>query len=148
MNCVTSGILGIGLVGASITTLVGSKQSTNKLNNILPVESVIAYEKIVGERTNLYIQGLILGLILSFFIVYNTQTNTRFHTITLFFAITLIVTLVYYTLMPKSDWMLNHLKTQKETKAWLEVYQNMKTRYVIGFILGTLAAIPLGNSLC
>lgn len=148
MNCVTSGILGIGLVGASITTLIASKQSTDKLKSVLPKESANAYEKIVSERTNLYIQGLILGLVLAFFILYNTPTNTRFHTITLFFAITLIVTLLYYMLMPKSDWMLNHLKSQRETKAWLEIYQNMNTRYLIGFILGILAAIPLGNSLC
>jgi len=152
MNCVISGIVGIGLVGASIATSLTSKQSADKLKNILPKETAVAYQKIASERANLYIQGLLLGLVLSYFILTSNlgsvRTNNRFHTITLFFAITLIVTIIYYVLMPKSDKMSNYLKTPQEINAWNEVYTNMKTRYSLGFILGALAAIPLGNSLC
>jgi hypothetical protein len=43
---------------------------------------------------------------------------------------------------------LNHLRSEEENKAWLSVYKNMKFRYLIGFVLGALAAIPLGNALC
>ena len=50
--------------------------------------------------------------------------------------------------MPKSDYMLNHLTTQEENKAWLEVYKQMQQKYLIGFILGSLSAIPLSLILC
>ncbi len=50
--------------------------------------------------------------------------------------------------MPKTDYMLNHLKTPEEIKAWLEVYKTMKYKYLMGIIVGLMAAIPLTNSLC
>jgi hypothetical protein len=50
--------------------------------------------------------------------------------------------------MPKSDYMLNHLKTPEENRKWLQVYNTMKNRYYLGFLLGILAAIPLANVLC
>jgi hypothetical protein len=43
---------------------------------------------------------------------------------------------------------LRHLKTQEENIAWLDVYNTMKYRYFIGFVLGGLAAIPLSLSVC
>jgi len=65
-----------------------------------------------------------------------------------FFAVTLIVAIVYYQLMPKSDYMLNHLKTPEQTKAWLDVYLTMKHRHIGGFLLGALAAVPVSLALC
>jgi len=40
------------------------------------------------------------------------------------------------------------LKTEEENKAWLSVYKTMKYRYLIGFVLGALAAIPFATALC
>jgi len=50
--------------------------------------------------------------------------------------------------MPKSDYMLNHLKTQEQNKAWLEVYKEMQQKYIKGFLLGCLSAIPISLILC
>jgi succinate dehydrogenase/fumarate reductase cytochrome b subunit len=55
---------------------------------------------------------------------------------------------VFYFLMPKSDYMLNHLKTEEQNKAWLEVYKTMKQRYFLGFLFGALAAVPFAHSFC
>ncbi len=66
----------------------------------------------------------------------------------LFLAVTLLTTVMFYSLMPKSDYMLNHLKTEEENKAWLEVYKTMKQRYFVGLVVGALAAVPLANALC
>jgi hypothetical protein len=44
--------------------------------------------------------------------------------------------------------MLNHLTTEEENKAWLEVYVNMQQKYLTGFILGSLSSIPLSLILC
>jgi hypothetical protein len=51
-------------------------------------------------------------------------------------------------IMQKSDFMLNHLKTPEQNKRWLDIYKTMKNRYLLGFILGSIAAIPLGNTFC
>lgn len=148
MNCYTSGIIGLAFLGGSIATMLGCREQTDNLRRVLSEEAAATYEKIIKERTNLYIQGLLIGIVLSYAILLNLKITNRFHKISLFFGITLITTVMYYMLMPKSDWMLNHLKTEGETKAWLEVYKNMKARYLTGFVLGALAAIPLGNTLC
>jgi hypothetical protein len=44
--------------------------------------------------------------------------------------------------------MLNHLQTQEQNKAWLEIYKKMQSRYISGFILGCLAAIPISYAVC
>ncbi len=148
MNCFVSGLFGVGLLGASIATNLATHQETDKLRQILSPELAAKYEAIVKERTSHYIQGLILGIIIAYAVLYNLRTTNRFHRISLFFGISLFTTALYYLLMPKSDYMLNHLKTEEENKAWLSVYKNMKFRYLIGFVLGAAAAIPLGNALC
>ena len=148
MNCFVSGIIGTGFLGSSILTMMSTKEQTDSLRKVLSPELAVKYDAIVKERTAHYIQGILIGLILSYIIVNNTKIVNRFHRISLFFAITLFTTAMYYLLMPKSDYMLNHLKTEKENKAWLSVYKTMKYRYLIGFVLGALAAIPLGNALC
>lgn len=148
MNCFMSGIAGIGLLGASIATNMATHQETEKLRQILSPELAAKYDAIVKERTTHYIQGLLIGLILSYFILNRVNITNRFHRISLFFGITLFTTALYYLLRPKSDYMLKHLKTAEENKAWLSVYKTMKYRYPIGFVLGAAAAIPLGNALC
>lgn len=50
--------------------------------------------------------------------------------------------------MPKSDYILNHVTNNQESKAWLNTYLNMKNRYTMGFILGSLASVPLAYSFC
>ena len=44
--------------------------------------------------------------------------------------------------------LLKYLKSEEQNKAWLEVYKTMRGRYMLGMILGCIAAIPIGNSLC
>lgn len=140
-------------------------EQTDQLRQVLSPELAAKYEAIVKERISHYIQGLILGMIIAYAVLYHVRTTGRFHRISLFFGITLFTTALYYLLMPKSDYMLNHLKTSptsgaalrvnfvraktaEENAAWLSVYKTMKFRYLIGFVLGALAAIPLGNLLC
>ena len=41
--------------------------------------------------------------------------------------------------MPKSNYMLDHIKTPEQAKAWLKIYRHMKKNCHIGMILGVLA---------
>jgi hypothetical protein len=148
MNCYLSGMVGTGLLAGSALTLSISEEQQNKLKEVLSPELVVKYEEIITERRNQYIHGLILGIIVSFIFMYNFKINNRFFKITAFLAITLMIAVFYYTLMPKSDYMLNHLKTEEENKVWLGIYKTMKFRYFMGLVLGAAAAIPFAMILC
>jgi len=148
MNCYLSGIIGLGMLAASYSTMTISRIEKNRLMDIFPPELDNIYIKISNERRNIYFQGLILGIIISYFILKLLNIKNLYHKVTFFLAITLSVSVLYYFLIPKSDYMLNHLTTQEQNKAWLEVYKNMQHKYVTGFLLGSLSAIPLSLIFC
>jgi uncharacterized protein YacL len=141
-------MIGLALLGGSIATLTVSKEQHNLLRNTLSEELDKKYEKIAKQRRNHYILGLLIGLFISYIVIKNTNIKNYFTRITLFFTITLGTAIIFYMIMPKSDYMLNHLKTPEQNKRWLDIYKTMKNRYLLGFILGILAAIPLGNTFC
>ena len=150
-SCIVAGIAGIGMLCAAFSTMTVSEDQNAMLRKLYsknqkPLEDI--FEKIVIERRNLYFQGIILGLILSYFLMSVYKTANTFHRISFVTAVTLLVSVVYYFLMPKSDYMLNHLTTIEENKAWLHVYKYMKQRYFLGFLFGSLAAIPIAYSMC
>jgi uncharacterized protein YacL len=150
MNCYESAILGTGLLGASFYTSLISKEEINKLRQLFTGDAVNAYDRIVKERSMLYIQGLIFGFLVSYLINYNygSEFDNSFHKATLYILIILLVAVSYYLIMPKSDYMLNYIKTEEQSKAWLSMYRTMRSRYMTGFAIGALAAIPLARSLC
>lgn len=148
MNCFVSGIVGLAMLGASFSTMGVSEEQHNALRNTLSEELDRIYENIAHERRNHYIQGLLLGCILAFLVLQVTRITNRFHKMSFFFAIALTTTVVYYSVMPKSDYMLNHLKTEEQNKAWLDIYKTMKQRYFAGLVLGALAAIPISYAMC
>ena len=148
MNCYLSGILGAAMLGAAISTMSVTEEQHNVLRNTFSEELDRIYGDIVIERRNHYVIGLILGVILSYVVLQLVKSNNSFYKMSLFVMITLMTGVVFYFVMPKSDYMLNHLKTEEQNKAWLEVYKTMKQRYFLGFVFGALAAIPLAHSLC
>ncbi len=150
MDCFESALLGVGLLGASVYTSFVPKEEVNMLKNMLSGDALNAYNKINKERYTQYFQGLALGFLLVILInnFYGEMITNSFHKTTLFLLIVMSVSLFYYLMMPKSDYMLNHITTEKENKAWLHVYKTMKNRYIIGFLLGALASIPLSNAYC
>jgi hypothetical protein len=148
MNCILSSVAGLGLLGGSISTMLVSETELDKISGSFSPDVAEAYRSIVKERTLHYIQGILLGLVVSFFVVYSMKIAKRFHRIMLFFGVTLFTGLTYYTVMPKSDYMLNHLEKPEDIQAWLETYKTMKWRYIVGIVLGALAAIPIGNAYC
>lgn len=150
MNCTDSALVGIGLLGASIYTSFVPPDELNKLRNILTGDALAAYQRINDERSSIYFQGLAIGflLVVLFNSFYGSQISNSFHKSCLFILIILSFSLFYYTLMPKSDYMLNHLTNSEQNKAWLDVYKTMKNRYATGFLLGMAAAVPLSYSLC
>ena len=150
MNCYVATFLGFGLLGASVYTSLVPASEVNRLRNMVSGEAAEAYKRIGNERAILYIQGLGIGIVLAFLISYYYRSSIKhlFYRTTLFMFITLGFAAFYYSLMPKSDWMLNHLKTEEENKAWLQIYKTMKYRYITGFLFAAIATIPLAYSFC
>jgi len=148
LYCYLAGILGISLLGGSMGTLTVSKDKHVALVESLPAELVIRYEAIVKERRNHYIIGLILGLIISFIVSKYVRITNYFYRLSLFLFITLGFSASFYLIMPKSDYMKNHLKTDEEKQKFNEVGALMKNRYLMGVGLGVLAAVPLASILC
>lgn len=148
MNCTVSAFFGVGLLGASVLTMSVSKEQTDSLRRVLTPEAAKTYNRIVKERTSHYFQGLVLGLFLTFAFLYHTKITNMFHKSSLAFGVTLSVTMFYYMLMPKSDYMLRHLNSAAENEAWLRIYKTMRTRNLLGFVFGALASIPLSMAFC
>ncbi len=148
MNCVTSAVVGAALLGGSFLTLTVTKQQHEVLRQHLSPELAAIYDGVATERRNIYIHGLLLGLLVAVVAATFVRFSGRFHRPAFYFAVTLMVGLFYYLLMPKSTYMLEHLKTKEQNLAWLSIYKTMKFRYTVGLLLGAAAAAAAANSLC
>jgi hypothetical protein len=149
MNCTTSSLLGIGLLGGSLATMTVSEKEHNTLRQTLSDDLAQKYAEIATERRNHYLIGLVLGIAVSYGVLSFVRTGgNRFYKMSLFFAVTLFTAVAFYSIMPKSDYMLNHLKTPEQNRAWLNIYRTMRKKYFLGFLLGAAAAIPLANAFC
>lgn len=116
--------------------------------NQLPPELKNIYEKITQERIKIYYQGYALGLFLSLgIIMYNYKIKQEklslFSMICIVLATSFVVNYFYYTLYPKTDWMLNHITDPYQVKVWLIMYNNMKKYYHTGLLLGLISVVIL-----
>ena len=112
------------------------KQLPSNLQNL--------YEKISSERMRLNYYGYALGLVLSLIIIlYNYSLKRNKLTTTSLVCLTIVVSFFtnyfYYILSPKSTYMLNHINSPDQTKAWLTMYREMQYNYHFGFVVGIIA---------
>jgi uncharacterized membrane protein YkgB len=139
---------------ALIISMIYYQNATNKSQIVqqykaqLPPNLKNLYDKISEERLHIYYFGYVLGFILSIIIIlYNVSIKNRNKlTNTSLCCLVIIVSFFtnyfYYILSPKSDWMLNHINSPEQTKAWLYIYRTMQVNYHMGFVIG-IAAIGL-----
>lgn len=147
-SCFVASILAIALLGGTFFTMSFSKEQANVLERVLSPEKAKKYEKIAKERASIYITGLMIGVVLALVALYYTRPINMFHRVMMSLAIVMGTSVAYYTMMPKSDYMLRHLSSEKENRAWLEVYKSMKTGYMWGVVMGSAVAIPLAYTYC
>ena len=103
----------------------------------LPSNLQKLYDKLALERMTISYHGYILGVILSLLIIfYNVKikhvklNNLSFVCIVM--STCFLTNYFYYTLSPKSDWMLNHVNDKEQVKAWLQMYREMSFNYHAG----------------
>lgn len=116
-------------------------QIMQKYRDQLPEELQSSYKEIIKERATIYYIGYFLGFLLSMIIIfYNTQIMKNkmgnLGMVCLVVSVSFIVNYFYYILTPKTKWMLNEIKTEQQTKAWLGMYRNMQVYYHSGFVFG------------
>jgi prolipoprotein diacylglyceryltransferase len=121
-------------------------QTIQKYEAQLPKDLQEIYRKIQRERLHIYYYGYSLGFILSLIIIiYNYQNNSSksklstSHMVCIVISTSFLTNYFYYMLSPKTSWMLDHIKTPKQTKAWLEMYKSMQRYYHTGLVLGIIA---------
>ena len=103
------------------------------------------YDNIRKERMLHFNIGIILALIISL-LFFNISTG--FSTIdrtNIIIFILLLLPMVVYKLMPKSDYMLNHSQTDQDYKDWFNIYSCMQSKSTYGFLSGFTISMILLN---
>jgi hypothetical protein len=153
MVCTTSCIVAGAFVISSIFVSLRVDKSTLKdpLFQLLSNENKQRYVTIANERKNIYLKGFGLGFIISLFALFVLNNNKMFKVnklvnICFVLATSFSVNYFFYILHPKSDYMVLHLKDDEEKQAWLDIYKTMQFNYHLGFALGLVGMIFIGNS--
>lgn len=102
------------------------------------------YDKIVSERLTISYQGYGLGVFFALCIIaYNLYIRREklraIPLVCIVVATSFITNYFYYSLYPKSDWLLNYIKDPEEIKNWLRLYKEMQYNYHMGLVLGIIA---------
>ena len=150
MSCVSYCFLGAALLGSSVLTMLTSKQSGvfKRFNNMLSEDQQQVYKSVVNERGTIYVQSLILGIVLAILVTFNLKGMANNSRICLFILIAIGTNYLMYSLYPKSTYMLEHLRSEEQNKAWLAIYKEMKLRCTLGLVLGALGYLFLARGAC
>lgn len=150
MSCVSYCLLGAALLGSSVLTMMTSKSAPvfRKFDNLLDDNQKQVYKSILKERAVIYVQSLVLGIILACLVVFNLKSIAKNARVCLFILIALGTNYLIYSLYPKSTYMLEHINTPEQNKAWLKIYKEMKFRCTFGLVLGALGYLVLGKGVC
>lgn len=153
MVCGTTCLLGAAFVGSMLYCMVSTKDSNvfREFENLLDAKQVKTYKAIANERLNLYLQGFFIGLVLAVLALNFIRQLKKMPTgnkICLFVVIALGFNYLYYTLSPKSKYMLESLDSPEQVKAWLKIYRHMQVRVKSGAVLGIIGYLVLAYGLC
>lgn len=142
ITCSIAAVFLLAMIYFDISTL--NSEVVKKYKESLPSDLQVIHDMIAKERLSISMAGYSLGLILSIIIIFLNTTVKRNllgtkSLVCIVVTTSFLTNYFYYTLSPKSDWMLNHLKTPEQNKAWLEMYRTMKYNYHLGFVFGIIA---------
>jgi len=137
--CLVSGVFLVSMI-----YMLNSTTITNDYEKQLPNELQPVYKSIVKERVQIYYTGYFLGFILSvLFILYNVYVKKEKYNalslVCIIITISFLTNYFFYILSPKKNWMLDNIKSQEQTKAWMKMYKGMQTTYNSGLVLGIIS---------
>ena len=143
MPCSLTCLLALGLIISMIYFQNATIKSkiVQEYKKQLPSNLQNLYEKISHERLRLNYYGYTLGFLLSLIlIIYNYSVKRNKLTTTSLVCLVIVVSFFtnyfYYILSPKTTYMLNHINSPEQTKAWLTMYKEMQYNYHFGLVVG------------
>ena len=141
ISCMISAIFIIGMI--YFYNMTDKSTIVKHYKEKLPFDLQKRYEKIAKERMKIGYYGYVIGFVISLFIIfYNLQIKgvkmNTFSLVCTVMATCFLTNYFYYILSPKSDWMLNHMNSQEQVKAWLQMYKEMSYNYHAGLALGII----------
>ena len=146
MPCSITCLVATALIIATIYFQNASSKSkiVQEYKKHLPSNLQNLYEKISAERLKINYYGYTLGLVLSLIIIwynYSIKHNKLHNTslVCLVIVVSFFTNYFYYILSPKSTYMLQHINSPEQTKAWLTMYREMQYNYHFGFVIGVIA---------
>jgi len=130
------------VVAMVIMTLMVSNDSFIKsYRDHLPTEVKTEYERIVAERQQIYFTGYLIGVVVSvltiIFVLKRRMPVSAMVCLTV--VISTVINYFYYILSPKSNYMVDLLKTDQQRQEWLKVYKTMQYYYHFSYVLGAVA---------
>ena len=146
MPCSFTCLIATALIVATIYFQNATSKSkiVQEYKKQLPSNLQNLYDKLSAERLKINYYGYTLGLILSLIIIFynysvrrNKLTNTSL--VCLVIVVSFFTNYFYYILSPKSDYMLKHINSPDQTRAWLAMYKEMQYNYHFGFVIGLVA---------
>jgi len=105
--------------------------------NELTQELLTKYENIKKERMNHLGIGILVAIIISYIYYSNTPNQiSNFEKLNIIILLLLLLPMIVYKLLPKSDYMLKHSQSDQDYKDWFNIYLCMKNKAVCGFMYG------------
>ena len=141
ISCMISAVFIIGMI--YFYNMTDKSKIVKHYKETLPTDLQKRYENISKERMKISYYGYALGLLLSLLIIFynlkikGSKLNTSSLVCTVM-ATCFLTNYFYYILSPKTDWMLNHINSSEQTKAWLQMYREMSYNYHSGLALGII----------
>lgn len=115
-----------GLCHGKIRTLSETLKGMNKLDT---------YNEIKNLRRRNFMVGIIIAVISSIlYWVYTNEIN-QYSKIINTILILLLIPMVVYMLIPKKQYFLENVQTNKEVQQWFDIYKCMQQKMIYGFFI-------------
>ena len=107
----------------------------------LPTDIKKEYDRIVAERQQIYFTGYLIGFVVSIFVIMFVlkMRMSVSAMVCLTVVVSTLINYFYYILSPKTNYMIELLKTDQQRQDWLKVYKTMQYYYHFSFVLGAVA---------
>lgn len=145
MPCSTTCIIATAIIIGSIYfhNSTSNNEVVKEYKKQLPSHLLNIYEKISSERLRINNYGYLLGLIISLIIIWKNVHLKRDKLTTpslvcLVVVVSFLTNYFYYILSPKSTYMLEHINSPEQTKAWLLMYREMQYNFHLGMVIGII----------
>jgi succinate dehydrogenase/fumarate reductase cytochrome b subunit len=133
MVCYITCALAVAFIVASVYIMI-TKNDSKDYENLFDKDVV---DRIVKQRFKIYFIASIIGVILGIvYIIWKKGKITTFPLICTAILIFFVTQMIVYMVYPKSDYLLNYVTNNEQSKAWLKVYQQMMKKFLVGFLIG------------